>query len=78
LTEQGILKPDTNPIELGIMLWGASTGLIDILDHVTSTHQDHDQDLLEEEKAYLNLINALDFHAMLHRLWDGIISQYIL
>jgi TetR/AcrR family transcriptional regulator len=77
LVEKGVFKPDTNAVEMGMLLWAGSSGVINVMNHVDCTHRTDQILLAEKDNPFLYQMNRINFEAMLHRLWDGIVQAYL-
>ena len=77
LIEKGIFKPDTNAVEMAMMLWAGSNGIINLWNHVDCTHQTEEMKKLEAGNPFLCQMNQVDYEQMLHHLWNCIVTSYL-
>jgi len=71
----GILESDTDPLEIGVMLWTGSTGILNLHSHLKHSGP-HRVELPEEHRnSELSRISQLDYHKMVLHLGDAVISS---
>jgi TetR/AcrR family transcriptional regulator len=72
--QKGIFKADTKPLQVGMTLWMGSTGIINLMDHVTTArHHQVPQDL--PDKSAMKQISSMECEQMLDDLWTAIINH---
>ena len=74
--ESGYFKKDANPIEIAMALWSASTGMINMMNHVNTTHKSQEFKVYEQRDEHLRRVDELDFEQMLRKLWHAIMKSY--
>lgn len=72
----GYFRKGTNAIEIATTLWAASNGMLNIMDHVVTTHDGKDVQKCMEKDDYLRQMSYLNFEQMLRNLWNAIIESY--
>jgi bifunctional DNase/RNase len=77
LIQKGVLLPDTVAMELAMLLWAGSTGVIGIWSSVEQQSATPGMQQMEAQIPLLYQMNHLNFEQMLHRLWDSIIDSYL-
>jgi TetR/AcrR family transcriptional regulator len=72
--QKGIFKADTNPLQVGMTLWMGSTGIINLMDHVSNAqHHQVPQEL--PDRSAMKQLGAMEFETMLDDLWAAIINH---
>lgn len=72
----GYFKKGTSAIEIAITLWSASNGMLNIMEHVVTTHERDDVRKCKKKDNYLRQMSCLDYEQMLRNLWHAIIVSY--
>ena len=74
---EGIFKADTVPLEVGITLWTASTGVINLWDHIQHSAQSVQKPAEKSmESSYGHMINV-NFERILLNLWDAVFHNIL-
>ncbi len=71
--EQGVIKKDTNPHEIEIMMWTTSNGVLSLLQEV----QDIPPEMMQEMDHNDREFQKLDLMAMLRKVWGMIIMSIV-
>lgn len=77
LIQKGVLLPDTIALELGMLLWAGSTGVIGIWKQVEQHADAAGMLQMEAQVPLLHQMHHLNFEQMLRNLWDSIIDSYL-
>jgi AcrR family transcriptional regulator len=72
--EKGLIKKDTNPYELAILLWSSSYGVIQIMDHIKYVHKNELPIGLENSTDSINKhdFSNINYKDILTKLWSFI------
>ena len=70
--DKGIFKSDFDPFEFSVMLWAASNGMIQVLDHM-KLHSECAPEILLNEFSFC----SLNYEQTLNNLWDRLISTIL-
>ncbi len=69
----GLLEPDTDPLEVAVMLWTGSSGILNLRGHIS---QHHNSRLPEQcTDAPYGRIARLDYHGMVVKLGNALINS---
>lgn len=72
----GYLRKDVNAIEVAVTLWSASNGLLNLMNHVHTTHIGQDHQVYARRDDNLRSMDELDYEQMLRNLWKAILTSY--
>jgi AcrR family transcriptional regulator len=71
----GIYRSDINPLEIGIMLWASSNGMIQVMDHIKQVHHCNPEKAVPDLDVFGHQFLNLDYEKMLRNLWAAIIQS---
>ncbi|MDZ4120955.1 MAG: TetR/AcrR family transcriptional regulator, partial [Candidatus Cloacimonadaceae bacterium] len=73
--EAGVFESILNPLEIGMMFWTSSTGIINLMGHVKDSPH-HAMEICDlPEDVVINKIRNLNFTAMLSEIWESILER---
>jgi AcrR family transcriptional regulator len=75
----GLIRPDVNPLEIGISLWASSNGMIQIMEHIRSDSKNclDANGGIVDENCYTAKFLKMDFEKMLRSLWDAVSNSIL-
>lgn len=68
----GRFRKDINPMEIGVMIWASSTGMIRLIEHIRKSHgfcPDIDR------QVAICQFSEMDYELMLNKLWSSIFDS---
>jgi TetR/AcrR family transcriptional regulator len=73
----GYIRSDTNPLKLGLTLWGGGYGIIKIMDHALSAccPLEKKKDFEDNYGYNVHFISRSEFEEMLRNLWVAVIRS---
>jgi AcrR family transcriptional regulator len=74
--DNGYLRSEVNPFEVGVMVWASSLGILRIIDHIRQFHHQNEHVFSEECPAVLRL-SALDYEKLLRNTWEAIFARLV-
>ncbi len=74
--KNGYLRKDVNSMEVAITLWSASNGMLNLMNHVETTHLGQCHEVYVRRDDYLRKMDELDYEQLLKNLWKAILTSY--
>lgn len=71
-----IFRPDINPAEIGLLLWSASNGIINVMEHIGQKHKFSLEDLPHLSNGSFAEMCKLNLEATITKYWT-MIANYI-
>ncbi len=77
--EEGIQKgyfiSNCNPLEIGVMLWASSNGIIKLFEHIKSAHGYKPSCEKDEMSTFFCKFSEWDYNQMIFKLWESIFDS---
>ncbi len=72
--KDGTFKADLNPLEIGLILWTSSTGIMNLMEHIQQSPHHNDQCAKLPSDSSVSQFTKVDYKKMLESTWLSLVN----